>query len=417
MTGASKASASGDGLTLLQSLLSNINSRASPRRALFSNIPFEIGPGLKISIKGYIILKRQEPAKSSYIWMGGEKPALAVGKSTFQSEDTARSVERAEIQKAYKFGGETVTFSQEEFAEIRNFGDPVLRIVGFKPADSLPIWANYRGSTFIYPSEEDVIGSTRVFSALHQKLLKDRKMGIAWYIARKMAAPALVAIIPGDERLDEDGVQATPPGLWIHPLPFADDVRQVPDVSVIRAPDNLVDDMRIVVQQLQLPKGVYDPKKYPNPALQWFYRILQALALEEDLPEKPEDKTVPRHRQINKRAGEYVMQWGQDLENEYALWQRQNAGQYTSTGATKRGSTTAGEKSKKPKAAAAPKASGDMISDEEMRKHFEQDKVNKLTVAVLKAWCKEKGIKLPPAAKKDDIVDEITSRLENKMVM
>jgi hypothetical protein len=37
-------------------------------------------------------------------------------------------------------------------------------------------------------------------------------------------------------------------------------------------------------------------------ALQWFYRILQALALEEDIPEAKdaEDKTIPRYRQIQK---------------------------------------------------------------------------------------------------------------------
>lgn len=35
-------------------------------------------------------------------------------------------------------------------------------------------------------------------------------------------------------------------------------------------------------------------------ALQWHYRILQALALDEDLPEKPEDKTIPKYKQIDK---------------------------------------------------------------------------------------------------------------------
>jgi len=34
--------------------------------------------------------------------------------------------------------------------------------------------------------------------------------------------------------------------------------------------------------------------------LQWFYKILQAMALEEELPEKPDDKTIPRYRQIDK---------------------------------------------------------------------------------------------------------------------
>ena len=35
-------------------------------------------------------------------------------------------------------------------------------------------------------------------------------------------------------------------------------------------------------------------------ALQWHYRILQAMALNEDLPEKPDDKTIPKYKQIDK---------------------------------------------------------------------------------------------------------------------
>jgi hypothetical protein len=35
-------------------------------------------------------------------------------------------------------------------------------------------------------------------------------------------------------------------------------------------------------------------------ALQWHYRILQALALDEDIPDKPDDKTIPKYKQIAK---------------------------------------------------------------------------------------------------------------------
>ncbi|KAH0111037.1 hypothetical protein KCU60_g5995, partial [Aureobasidium melanogenum] len=140
------------------------------------------------------------------------------------------------------------------------------------------------------------------------------------------------------------------------------------------------------------------------------------LALEEDLPEKPEDKTLPRYRQIDKRAGQYVIEWGSELEEQYEIWKRANAGRHTVTGATKRGSAAAGESSKRSKTTAASKSS-DGISDEEMRKAFETNKINKFTVADLKAWCKEKGIKLPAAAKKGDVVDEVTSHFENKMAL
>lgn len=294
-----------DGITLLQSLLSSVASRSAPKRALFSNLPFEIGPGLKISVKGYIILKRQEPKRTSYIYLppDSEKPQLALGSSTLIADDTARTVEKPEIRKAYKFGGETISFTEDELAKIKSFGDPVLRIIGFKPLDQLPLWANLKPSTFLYPSEEDYVGSTRVFSALHQKLLRDQKMGLAWFIPRRNATPTLAAILPAAEHRDAEGDQTMPPGLWVRPLPSADDTRQPPDTNVVQAPDKLIDAMRVVVQQLQLPKAVYEPSRYPNPSLQWFYRILQALALEEDLPEKAEDRTVPRWRQIHKRAG------------------------------------------------------------------------------------------------------------------
>jgi len=409
VTKASKASYSGDGISLLQSLLSNIASKSSPRRALFSNLPFEIGPGLKITVKGYIILKHQEPVRSSYVDISGEKPQIATGSSTLLADDTARTVDKVEVRKAYKFGGDTISFSKEEMAKMRNFGDPVLRIIGFKPLSMLPTWAAYRPSTFIYPSEEEVIGSTRVFSALQQKLVKDQKMALAWFIPRRNASPTLAAVLPGEEELNDEGVQVMPPGLWVHPLPFADDVRQPPEVSVVRSPDDLIDKMRVVIQQLQLPKGVYDAHKYPNPSLQWFYRILQAMALEEELPEKPEDKTLPKYKQIHKRAGSYVLDWGEALESAYQVWAQQNAGTKTATGAAKRGTTTNnGAKTEAKKA-----KTDDVMTDEEMKKLHQKNGIGKLTVAVLKSWALSKGIKT--AGKKADLVDGITSYFETKM--
>ena len=318
------ASFTSDGISLLTSLLSSINSKAVAKRALFSSIPFEIGPGFKISVKGYIIFKQQTPKRSCYVWLEGEKPQLATGVTTQMADDTARTVEKAEIRKAYKFGGEQIPFTPEEVSSLRHFGDPGIRIIGFKPLSMLPIWANVRPSTFIYPSEDDYVGSTRVFSALQQKLLKDEKAGIVWFVARKNATPVIAAVLPGAERLDENGAQIIPPGMWLTPLPFADDIRQNPETNLIRAPEGLIDRMREVVQQLQLPKAIYDPQKYPNPALQWHYRILQAMALEEDLPEKPEDKTIPKYKQIDKRAGPYAIDWGHELHKEHEEWRKDN---------------------------------------------------------------------------------------------
>jgi ATP-dependent DNA helicase 2 subunit 1 len=74
-------------------------------------------------------------------------------------------------------------------------------------------------------------------------------------------------MVAGEERVDENGVQKVPPGMWVIPLPFADDLRQNPEYARHAPADELVDAMRNVIGQLELPKKVYDAQKYPNPCM------------------------------------------------------------------------------------------------------------------------------------------------------
>ena len=266
---AKPASANGDGVSLLQSLLSSINSKAAPRRALFS-IPLEMGPHFCVGVKGFVILKRQEPIKSCNVWVGGETPQIATLSTSLLASDTARTVAKSELCKAYKFGGDNITFTLGEAKQIREcFGDSIIRIIGFKPASSLPLWANTGKATFIFPSEADYVGSIRAFSSLRRKLLQDDKIGIVWFMPRRNATPTIAAMIAGVERLGEHGEQAMPPGLWLVPLPFVDDIRQMPECGVEKTTLELTDMMRTMIQRLQLPKGLYDPSRYPSPCTCW----------------------------------------------------------------------------------------------------------------------------------------------------
>lgn len=254
-------SGSTDGITLLQSLLSTIASKITPKRALFSSVPLEIAPNLKISVKGYLLYKHQKPARSCYIFLGGEKPQIAQGSRSLVNADEAHTVEKSEIRKAYTFGGEKIAFSEDEAKKLRDFGEPVIRIIGFKPQAKLPLWANIKNSTFLYPSEEHYIGSTRVYSALYQKLSKDQLFGLCWFIPRKNATPVMAALLPTLPADDSNqatnpaatSVSGAPQGLHLIPLPFADDIRQNPPSAheaPLRAPDKLVDAMRPMIRKL-----------------------------------------------------------------------------------------------------------------------------------------------------------------------
>ncbi|KAK7927310.1 ATP-dependent DNA helicase II subunit 1 [Apiospora marii] len=305
-----------DGLSLLKSLIKNIDSKKTPKRAYFSSMPFEIGAGLTISVKGYNLFQKQAPARSCYVWLDDEKAQIAVGETARTEKDSTRDVEKGELKKAYKFGGEYVYFSPEEQTEVKKFGEKTIRIIGFKDRSLLKFWMAIKKSIFIYPSEEGYVGSTRVFSALWQKLVKSKKVGIAWHIARKNANPQLVAIIPSRSQSDEkSGTPYLPAGLWLYPIPFADDVRAGPELQIVRTTNELTDKMNKITGQLQMPRGLYEPHRYPNPALQWHYKILQALALEEEVPDKPDDATVPKNKAISKRAGGYLQEWA-DVANE-----------------------------------------------------------------------------------------------------
>lgn len=157
---------------------------------------------------------------------------------------------------------------------------------------------------------------------------------------------------------------------------------------------------------------MYDPTKYPNPALQWFFKILQALALEEDLPEQPEDKTLPRYRQIHKRTGGYVIEWGEKLDKAFDSWLMANQSRVkpSTNGASKRTAAPAtASRSKKAK----DEDDSEGLTDAAMRAAYQKGRIEKFKVNELKSWMKTKGLSV--VGLKTDLVDGITSYFETKM--
>ncbi|KAB5532643.1 SPOC like C-terminal domain-containing protein [Coniochaeta sp. 2T2.1] len=403
---------SGDGLTLLNSLISNINSKQTPKRSYFSGMDFDIAPGLRITVKGYQVIHRQEKKRSCYVWMEGESPQLAVGETTKLDAD-ARIVEKSEVKKAYKFGGEYVYFNPEELKDLKNFGDKCLRVIGFKDRTLLPTWASVKKSVYIFPSEEDYVGSTRVFSALWQKMLKDNKMALAWHIPRKNANPILVAILASGAP-EDGGTPYLPAGLWLYPLPFADDLRNVELPVTARCSNGLIDQMRPIVKNLQLPKGIYNPTKYPNPSLQWHYRILQAMALEEEVPESLDDPTIPKYKAIAKRVGGYIEEWADSLDGEAQ-------GLMGSRAVKREIEDDEDEEEDRPKkrakAAPKPKAGSQKLaggmSNAQLKLAVENETLGKMTVAELKDVLASKGVST--AGKKAELVEKLEQWVEDNV--
>ncbi|KAK9447392.1 SPOC like C-terminal domain-containing protein [Limtongia smithiae] len=332
---------------------SHIRARQTPRHAIFS-VPMEIAPGkVTIGVKGYVLYSRRTIAKSAYVYMQeGEKPQIAHSRAeyvklpkedlqhqqlqsrfpnnvsiraTAEDNGTAASNDtNEEFARGYQFGGEILPFTAEERNALRDFGKPGIQILGFKPLRMLDPRMTCRAAVFIYPSEEEYVGSVRTFAALHKVLLSDKKFAVSWIKGTANSSPALYNLVAAEEIIEkreggrDEQVQA--PGLYAIRVPFLDDVRDYPVTAMtdsldeVKAPSDLIEAAKFI-KNLEMPRG-YEPLRYPNPALQWHYRILQAVAFEEELPEKPDDFTLPKYKSIQNRTGKHMQVWQQLAKEE-----------------------------------------------------------------------------------------------------
>ena len=389
------------GATRLKEMVSSIRSKATAKRALFSTT-LEIGPGLSIGVKGYVLYKKQEKSRSHYIYTGGEQAQIVKGTTTLHTESTAHLLDKTEIKKAYKFGGEQIVFSEEEMKAMRNFGAPRIRIVGFKSSSALKFHYNVKPARFLYPDEKDYVGSTRTFTALLNKLIAADKVALVWAITRRNSPPSFCCLLPSEEIVDPvTERQLQPPGFHMVQLPFADDIRANPEITSDKASAALIDRMRAVVKQLHMPKG-YEPEKYENPSLQWHYHILQAIALEEDMPEHPVDRTIPKYKAIDRHAGRLVLEWGQELMN----FASGSPPPMPKTKGTKRVKEEAGEATApKPKRAKADGGTN-------LRAMYDKGLLGRCTVVQLKEFLQ--GVGLDAKGKKADLVERCEEYFDSK---
>ncbi|AOW02539.1 ATP-dependent DNA helicase II subunit 1 [Yarrowia lipolytica] len=335
-----------------------INKRNVLNRSLF-NVKMEIGEGLVVGVRGYLLYAEQKATsttRKAWVYTGGEKPEIAKLESQAVTIESGRSVDKADLRKTFKFGNDYVPFTEEQLTQIRYFGEPIIRILGFhNSSDFSELFIHsVRSSMFLYPTDEKLVGSIRAFSALYQSLKNKDKMALAWVIVRKGAKPILALLIPSTKEIE---------GLHMVFLPFTDDIRQEPKTELVSAAPELVDATKNIFTRLRMPGG-FESQRYPNPRLQWHYRVVRAMALQEEVPKVPEDKTTPKYRSIDTRVGDAIEEWNKVLQSS-----------------SKRPAEDICKAEKKVKSSDAGPP-----SNEQMQNMVENDIVGKLTVAELRAW-------------------------------
>ncbi|KAH7661309.1 ATP-dependent DNA helicase 2 subunit 1 protein [Dioscorea alata] len=277
----------------LEDMTDQLTKRIFKKR-IVRTISFSIAEGINIEVNTYALIRPALPG--SVTWLDSVTNLSLKAERSFICADTGALVHEPP-KRFHPYKNENVKFSVDELSEIKRISNGHLCLLGFKPLDLLKDYHNLKPSTFIFPTDEAIIGSTKIFIALHRSMLQLKRFALAFYGGS--ANPRLVALVAQDGVTSSSG-QVEPPGMHMIYLPFSDDIRHVEeavqlqttaDAGVPHATDDQIKKASVLMKRMELKD--FSVCQFANPALQRHYGILQALALGEDEMPDIKDETLP----------------------------------------------------------------------------------------------------------------------------
>eukprot|EP00270_Netrium_digitus_P019564 TRINITY_DN7735_c0_g1_i1.p1 TRINITY_DN7735_c0_g1~~TRINITY_DN7735_c0_g1_i1.p1 ORF type:complete len:485 (-),score=200.28 TRINITY_DN7735_c0_g1_i1:104-1558(-) len=270
------------------------------KKRMVARVILSAGEQLQIGLRAYAIVRPAKIAKAAYVNAKDNTP-LSV-ESFLICLDTG-AVLTGQLKRQLQFGEQQVIFSADELKEVKSvMGPPTaggysgvdLRLHGFKPMEQLLDYHNLQPSTFLYPTDDAISGSTQAAIALHAAMVKKHQFAVA--VWGKSTPPRLVALLAQEEKEDvETGQQQQPPGFAMIFLPFLEDIRPAEmydrrPASVQATPEQVLA-MSAMLKKMELRN--FSVLDIQNPVLQRHYSMLQAIALEEDTLPDMADTTLP----------------------------------------------------------------------------------------------------------------------------
>nr|XP_006811758.1 PREDICTED: X-ray repair cross-complementing protein 6-like [Saccoglossus kowalevskii] len=371
-----------DPVEKFEELLTRVRTKDHKKRSM-GRVSFKLGDGMEMGVSLYNLVRSMP--KPTAVNLDKRTNETVKTKTSRYCEDTGEVLMPSDIKKFQTFGGRRIIFDADEVTEIKKFDQPGLLLMGFKPRSSLKRYYHVRAAQFIHPDESSVSGSTTLFAALLKKCLARDVVAICRFIPRKNSPPRFVALLPQDEELDDHKIQVTPAGFHVIFLPFCDDLRKLNYPSAPRANTDQVDKAKEIVKKLQF---TYKSEAFENPYLQTHYRNLEALALDRDIPDDVPDYTEPDTERIKKRAGKLI--------GEFKDLVFPDGYDPDATPAKRKAAVGGGAPAKKAR----------VVSDINFEEEAKAGRLGKLTVIVLKEFCKCNG--LSSVGKKQDLIETIS---------
>ncbi|KAL7124321.1 hypothetical protein ABFS83_14G040700 [Erythranthe nasuta] len=257
------------------------------RKRKVRSIYFIIASGVTIVLNTYALVRPTNPGAITWLDSVTNLPIKAE-RSFFCSDTGALLQKPPKLFQTYK--NENIMFSVDELSEIKRVSTGHLRLLGFKSLSCLKDYHNLRPATFVFPSDEELVGSTCTFIALHRSMLRLKRFALAFY--GSPTNPHLVALVAQDEIVSASG-QVEPPGMHMIYLPYSDDIRPIEELhsDTNQATEDQIKSASSLMKRVDLKN--FSVCQFANPALQRHYAVLQALALDEDEMPDIKDETIP----------------------------------------------------------------------------------------------------------------------------
>ncbi|XP_056153250.1 X-ray repair cross-complementing protein 6 [Lampris incognitus] len=372
----------------LEDLQKRVRAKEQKKRVL-ARLSLCLGEGMKVAVGVYatcMMAKRPAPIR---LYRGTNEPVHSKTR-TFHTQ-TGSLLLPSEVKKAQVYGQKQIVMEKDEVDAINKFDEPGFVVMGFKPLDKLKLHHHLRPAVFLYPEEDQVTGSACMFAALLKRCSERSVFAMCRYIRHRNTPPRFVALVPQREEVDPGQFQVTPPGFNVIYLPYADDIRPLDVTQGPTASNVQVHKMKEIVSKLRFK---YRIDAFENPALQQYYRNLEALALDMVAPESIEDFIMPKVQKMDERLGPLAQEF-KDLV--YPA----NYNPDSKAAAKRKTGDADGNAEKKPKVE---------ISEDELRTHLQNGTLGKLTVPILKEACKQFGVRTT-GTKKQELIDALVAKL------
>jgi ATP-dependent DNA helicase 2 subunit 1 len=359
-----------------------------------SSHPNSIGsyPGIMLDIYPMIRIKK----KPIPITINARTKKRTKKSSQILSKVTGEIISSDRINTFVEFGGERVSMTKEEVANIKrasngNPDDACLLLLGFKPRSALKNMHQFSlidRTLFAYPNEQLVKGSKAAFATLHSAMIRKDVMGIGELLQRVTATSRLVAILPQEEQLFDDGEQEQPPGFLLVPMAYEDDIRAIPRTGDHVADEGMTSAAKDIIRNLNLDNDIIIGESFENPVLKSLWKYIESVALGTPLEEHDpdEDDTTWDKKGIMSVCGDQITAFNQLLPDDEVIVQER-------------------------KRKAAP-----IITDYtgiDWFKEYNENALEDLTVDELKAYLRSQGERI--SGRKTDLIERVRTHLHERI--